>query len=42
MIYLALGIVLWAGAHLSTTLRMGFRTALITKMDAKKYKGDRN
>ncbi len=39
LIYLALGILLWAGAHLSTTLRMGFRSALIAKMDAKKYKG---
>ncbi len=39
MIYLALGVVLWAAAHLSTTLRLGFRDALIEKLDENKYKG---
>ena len=39
MIYLALGVALWAGAHLATTLRLGFRDALIAKLDANKYKG---
>lgn len=39
MIYLALGVALWACAHLATTLRLGFRDALIAKLDANKYKG---
>ncbi len=39
MVYLALGVALWACAHLSTTLRIGFRTALIEKLGEKKYKG---
>lgn len=39
MTFLALGILLWAGAHLSTTLRMGFRQTLIEKLDENKYKG---
>ncbi|MEM8688200.1 MAG: NnrU family protein [Pseudomonadota bacterium] len=39
MISLALGIALWACAHLATTMRLGFRDALIAKLDANKYKG---
>ncbi len=39
MFYLALGIILWAGAHLVATLRPGFRDALIAKLDANKYRG---
>ncbi len=39
MLYLALGIILWAGMHLATTLRLGVRDALIAKLDANKYKG---
>ena len=36
---LALGIILWTGIHLSATLRVGVRDALITKLGENKYKG---
>ena len=39
MVFLALGIVLWVAVHLATTLRLGFRAALIAKLDENKYKG---
>ena len=39
MTLLVLGVLLWSAVHLTTTLRLGFRTILIEKMGAGPYKG---